>query len=257
MDLTEKWLLENVEKKLGCPPNVKTIYHYTTVEALVNGIIREDAEKGKEICFRATHINYLNDYEEFSVASLAFATKLSTSLRTETLEGWKKEIQKSWGDIFVLSFSRDKDSLPMWNTYANRGTGIALGIQKPQSTSETSVVLQCMYDKLPKDINNFPPTTFHLYHLYLPLLIKNRHYRYEKEVRYVGNFKDSKIKFRERNGIVIPYKEVYFPKEQLESVMIAPSLEQTLATDAIRKFLDNRGFEHVRIKTSTIPYRNL
>ena len=44
---------------------VMYLYHYTTVEALINGIVCTSPQNGEELCLRATHNQYMNDPTEF------------------------------------------------------------------------------------------------------------------------------------------------------------------------------------------------
>lgn len=91
----------------------------------------------------------------------------------------------------------------------------------------------------------------------MPQMLKDKAYDYEKEIRLIGDFKDAPIKFREKNGYVIPYKEVYFAKEHIKTIKLGPCMNQGNAEFSLRHFLDSRGFEHVKIEKSEIPYRNL
>jgi hypothetical protein len=45
------------------------IYHYTSLDALFNGILVPNPQQHKEICLWATHSNYLNDKSEIEFSS--------------------------------------------------------------------------------------------------------------------------------------------------------------------------------------------
>lgn len=47
--------------------NEKSLYYYTDMQALVNGIIVPSPEKGREICLWATKYSHLNDRQENKV----------------------------------------------------------------------------------------------------------------------------------------------------------------------------------------------
>ncbi len=96
-----------------------------------------------------------------------------------------------------------------------------------------------------------------LYVLYAPFLIKNPAYTEEQEVRLIGTFINSDIGFREKNGIVIPYKNLYFTEEQVEFVRIGPAVNQNEVEKSLRRYLDHKGLLRVNIEKSDIPYRNI
>lgn len=66
----KKYINSKLEK-----PGDSDLYHYTTIEALYNGILRKDAETDEEICLRSTSALYLNDPEEIKIG-LSFIEKL-------------------------------------------------------------------------------------------------------------------------------------------------------------------------------------
>lgn len=120
------------------------VYHYTSTDAF-NSILFSDP---KYVTLRASRYDRLNDTSEGEVAKEVYAKVCDTLLNEEkindeqcdflksirnnenevftkdcgdTIEGY---IQKF--DTFVCSFSKDKDSLPMWNYYGKSG-GYNLG----------------------------------------------------------------------------------------------------------------------------------
>ena len=82
-------------------------------------------------------------------------------------------------------------------------------------------------------------------------------FEYENEIRLIGDFKKEPVKFREKNGYIIPYKEIYFSKKQIKSITLGPCQNLDKAEYSLRQFLDSKGFEHVMIHKSIIPYRNI
>ena len=62
--------LDYIQEYLKKPNMSSGLYHYTSIEALYNGIIQQDCKLGQEICLRATNVLYLNDKEEIKIGML-------------------------------------------------------------------------------------------------------------------------------------------------------------------------------------------
>lgn len=260
MRKNEQNLIYYIDKHLSADVGVDTFYHYTTVDALVNGITRDNPQKGKEICLRATHCDFVNDPSEISWGA-GFIELFLSKCQNEVTE--KQRILERYKNLYLISFSQVPNSLPMWNTYANKSTGIAIGFKRIMSLSLSELVLKCWYDPkkilniIDEDIQSKYKILSFLCTAFLPQMLKHEAYTYEQEVRFIGEFKDSPTKFREKNGYVIPYKEVFFPKEQIESITLGPCAHQEIAESSLRQLLDSRGLGDVKIIKSDIPYRNL
>lgn len=258
-DIVQKYF-NYIDEYFSADKDVDRFYHYTDIGALINGIIPEHAELGKEVCMRATHARFLNDPEEIK-RGIDFLVEVSEkSSQANELSS----LLKSHGNLFLISFTQEKDSLPMWNTYANKSNGIAIGFERLKSLSFADLVLKCWYDigELTELIDHYLQLGKEkvdpiLYTICLPQIYKNKAYEYEKEIRLIGEFKELPTKFREKNGYIIPYKEVFFAKEQIKSITLGPCQNMDNAEYSLRQFLNSRGFEHVEIKRSEIPYRNI
>lgn len=259
MDMFEEYILSFLDKYLGVPMETP-LYHYTTIENLVNGIIREDTS----ICLRATHYKFLNDPTELK-EGINFSAEILSKIKPEKS---KKEyielIYKRLSDVFMISFSKNSDSLPMWNTYGNKGNGIAIRFQNLKSTSETSLLLKCWYDpnkeyeKLEQNVSEEELKRLSAPMLInCPLIFKNPDYKYEKEVRLIGQFEGLPVHYREKNGYIIPFKEVYFSKDNIKSITLGPCSNLDDIEDSLRRFLDDKGLQHIFIERSRIPYRNI
>ena len=120
--------LNEIEKGLGTD-NSGCFYHYTSPMGMV-GIL-----KGKKIWF--TDSDYLNDSSEghdvFNVIR-----KVLNNNDHRYKKGFPQEIKKAIGGIidnnvqrktFLCCFSRDNDSLPMWNYYVKNQNSIGFNIQ--------------------------------------------------------------------------------------------------------------------------------
>ena len=121
MDEFDKKYLSFVDKKFGAPQD-KPLYHYTSLDALVNGLIRQTNENESVVCFRATHCNYLNDPMELAIGQFFTSDFLARMFPQKTKKEWFQDLRQRYNDIYSISFSLKKDSLPMWNMYAKQCT---------------------------------------------------------------------------------------------------------------------------------------
>lgn len=98
-------------------------------------------------------------------------------------------------------------------------------------------------------------------------LMKNGHFSHEREKRLliITNRDDSKIHFRSRNGVLVPFLKmkilnlncrphIEFP---VEEIVIAPGQKQIYIADSIRYFLEKIQMNNLvnKIRLSDIPYR--
>lgn len=256
--LTSKQVMEY----FGAQPTVDSWYHYTSLDALINGIIGQNPEPQKEICLWATHSQYMNDPSEFSMGISLIDSMydiLGINNNTDLQQKWSctKEFYKS---CFLTCFSENADSLPMWNMYGNNGQGVALEFHKGMPEVDNEYILKCEYtpDSIIQRIKDLKPKGTEYIATYialLPFILKHSAYQYENEIRYVSNFPNIPTHFRCKNGKLILYKKVYLEKGLLKSVTIGPSANSELLENSLRLFLNERGFENIPIKKSIIPYR--
>lgn len=244
-------------------------YHYTTIEALL-GIL-----KTTDLCFWATHKNFLNDRTEGIFGKAILDELLPHSLPLSIL------------DIFILSLSEEINSLPMWNAYANQSQGVALKLNSNILQKLGSTFARCMYGEKAKEqvkqlanflsiskwhsqgsssqfTKNFQDTNmakvydmFIKNQTYLGLLysMKDETYEYEKEIRIFSSPEPSNIKYRIRKGVIIPYIEMHLPKECLEGIIIGSANNSELLEPSLHHLLENNGYSNVEITKSTLPHR--
>lgn len=121
-------------------------YHYTSTEAFLR--IMDDVDD-KSLKFHASDVFYLNDPSEMRFGYeviMNFIPKIEKELdvdeRIKLSKLWDRDktyTNKEWNNIhlkmiedsiyspYIISFSRNRESLPMWRMYGNNGTGVALG----------------------------------------------------------------------------------------------------------------------------------
>ena len=257
--------LKFIQKFFGS--SAKTLYHYTTMEALVNGIIVANPKEGKEICMRATHSDYMNDTSEVLIgvrflAEYYFKQQTDPVGKDKYINAFMRGLSPQWRR-YIISFSTKDDSLPMWNTYSDRGKGIVIGFEDMDSLNYKDLLLRCIYDakelenilnETPQNDNDSSYQT--LLKVYLPLILKDAAYSYEDEVRLIGVFEKSPQLFKYKKNLPVPYKEIFFKKEKMTSITIGPAADKEKVKKSLQRFLDNREFEHVKVKYSNIPYRD-
>ena len=123
-------------------------YHYTSVEVLMALL---DNYKNDTFKFHASSVFSLNDptemkygyekiiellpqiEEELSIKDEKY--KLSYFWKSDTMhtpDRWHQlhldMMENTFQHPFILSYSRNRDTLPMWNMYGNKGAGVALGL---------------------------------------------------------------------------------------------------------------------------------
>lgn len=149
IDTTKDWNLkiEDFPISKWFMPDDKILYHYTSVDALLGGIIVKDKPRpGKEICLWATNCRYMNDPEELNTG-IQFANKVLDSFFDESMQDdckQKEEEERLKDKTYITSFSSAVDCLPMWGMYGQNGRGLALGFDA--AVLKTSFnLLKCVY----------------------------------------------------------------------------------------------------------------
>lgn len=292
--LEESPTIKYFESIIKIPEEVTTIYHYTTIEALTNGIIVNNAIKDKEICLWASNCEYMNDPDEVKTGYQFLNKIIGSYLDNKENLPYVSEYDYTIKDkIFITSFSTQNDSLPMWKMYGKDGKGIALGIDKEIITKVYKpLIYKCIYNsdkhireisqilkpkKITRDSNIYDSeelkkglekiletaisgiigvindivTTL----AYSIFLVKNKDYSYEDEIR-LYTIAEENIAFRCKNDLIIPYINVFLPKEALKEIWIGPTNDLNRTNKSLRTFLDAKGFNNVKILKSNIHYRS-
>lgn len=277
------WKFFYQEKLSRC----KSIYHYTDLSALINGIIVQEPEEGKEICLWATRCTHMNDKKELKEGLQSAIRSLKESMdgNTDIVKG---AANRAYADVkasHIISFSMAKDNLPMWNTYGHNASGVMLVFDVEALHDAGKFIVPCIYKNdfyyercqqkfrdfdllphydVPDEVSSsieFLGTVLALILAYYILLQKNSDFEYEDEIRMLCagtplSEEQNTIKYRTNNkGMIIPYTETYFPKQVLKEIWIGPTLDIDSTVETLREFLDSKGFEHTKIVKSRIPYR--
>lgn len=249
------------------------LYYYTDIDALLNGIIVKDPKENKEICLWATRCTHLNDKNEL----MEGIEQMKKIVKPHVVEKLNEAVKVG----HTISFSRQRDSLPMWSMYGRNGTGVMLSFdvevlaEKYFNRLQPCVYVGTEYDNDVfdniykrdwgeefKNANNKMKSDVSICMAFQYIMLrKNRTFEYEDECRIIGigfpyfmKEKDREVLYRNKNGIIVPYIEEFFPKEALKEVMLGPNLDPELSKATLEEFLNSRGF-NVEVKMSKVPYR--
>ena len=283
------------------------IYHYTNASALL-GMFRNCSKDNPYITMWATHSLYLNDpteYEygkevclrllksveedynipqEIRLSKVVLDNKTGIKPYLHLMDVANSMTPKSVGEgtPYIISLSENRDTLPMWNTYAQRGNGIAIGFDKDLLNKENGkwVVKKCYYDVEDKGYNQVKSHMRSMYdeikfknniglalelhqtayfiqelHSEIAAYIKHKAYKDEREVRCKIS-RAADIRFRESNGLIIPYVEVEIPIECIKEIIIGPTNDSERMSTALFMLVNKIGCKNgLEVKKSQIPYR--
>jgi len=118
------------------------------------------------------------------------------------------------------------------------------------------VFLAALFSKNEKPIGEQLDDSGIMSFLHFMMFAKAPAYEYENEIRLlIQPDKDSKIKHRCQNNLIVPYIENFFPKKALKEIWIGPTNDMERTEKSLRSYLDSKGFSDVQIRRSTVPHR--
>lgn len=288
-----KKLKKYIDKFTVKPEAVAEMYHYTTIEALFNGILVKEATPQKEICLRASDARYMNDPTEMKVG---FDFLESFDGKTIGVKEILSSFYEGFSQSYLTSFSLRRDSLMMWHMYSNNATGISLcfDVDKMQEDSKDSM-LRCIYytkemseqiEAYLKELNIKKETeditlgmiVLFLYSLLMDkgktfekifpnmedflmfvLSLKSPAYKDEQEIRLLmmpeEMDEESTVKYQLRNNLIVPYIEYYMSKDSLREIIVGPNNDMPRTIISIQDYLDHLGLDHIKVSPSAVPYR--
>lgn len=264
------------------------IYHYCDGNALL-GIV-----EGQTI--RATDFRYCNDDREISHGLNALrqecrvlASGNPNAFKTNLLIRLEQDLQdEDRLTAFGCCLSEKPDQLSQWRGYADQGRGYCIGFDMralihalPGSGAFCKVIYDAttqaalcrsVIEALVNELNDLHNLHGHseedLLRYISPTVsafatrFKDQGFGEEQEIRIVSAI-DSELvryqetKFRNRAGVMIPYREFKPPLGQkipIQKVFIGPGLAGKRAEKSLRIFLDTNGYDSTEIEPSTIPY---
>lgn len=197
-------------------------------------------------------------------------------------------------DLYIASFSNLSDALNMWTYYtkSNSSDGYCIGFNSGTVFADKKVDLSIHHvfyaetdktqiiDELIKKLYDFyifikeqtstEPQFTELFVsnyintacAYIGCFFKHSAFSVENEVRaalFIKNeegYKRLEKEHRVSQGVIIPYTELKFENQDILSVTLSPTLDESIASTGVQYLRDqfNYNFE---IKNSTIPFRNI
>lgn len=271
------------------PVEVPYVYHYTSLDALFNGMLLEQPVDGMQICLWASSVLCVNDTQEVRIA---FDFVRDHIVKIEDANDDVSMMTEMLADYYVTSFSLLRDSLLMWQRYAKNATGISIcfDVNVLRQSAKDSLI-KCVYlkpevlDKIRSYMKDSKPVSCTVGQFVLVCFVllvglskskdrdkvvgrisafldflmslKNRDYIDENEARLfvVEQNNNAKSRVREQKDIV-EYVERFFPKEAVVEIMVGPNnLDKEKTALFIKRYLDRIGMSHVKVTTSGVHYR--
>jgi len=97
-------------------------------------------------------------------------------------------------------------------------------------------------------------------------VFKNKSFSYEKEIRAILHIpkteksiegKISERKYRQSNGLIVPYVKYNIDKIHVKSITLAPTIKEQTAINNLEDYLCSKNMNHVNIIASDIPIRSV
>lgn len=112
-----------------------------------------------------------------------------------------------------------------------------------------------IYDDIMKDVEAI---------LYVKIInyaffFKNYHFKHEDEYRVVflldKKYTKKLVKYRVREGVIIPYIELKYQKSSINEIRISPQNKKELSQKSIEFYLNGNEYKDIRVIKSEIPFR--
>ena len=196
---------------------------------------------------------------------------------------------------YICSFSLERDLLPMWRMYSKSEhyEGFSLGVYNEifrhhscfekgysielRKTIYSNEEKEKLFDELILPICGFYKSAtkieknncINLIRNFIyknQFVFKNQAFEYEKEVRAIlhvpkeqrSAFQNiSERKYRESNGVFIPFIEFELPKNSVRSINLAPTFKEKIAEQNLKDFLESKGYDNIKVFPSNIPIRGM
>ena len=189
---------------------------------------------------------------------------------------------------YVLSFSHEIDNLPMFRMYSDDASGICVVFSYARLKNSLRLYDVCYNQEIQKEGYTAYDMSKTVYSLYLDSLhereldkeqkfnlmleslvsytsiiaayIKRGDYKYEKEMRHWElNSPTDGVKFRtNKNGNIIPYKNVAVPLHAVKKLIIGPCADFETTKYAIELEFKSKGIQEIpEIVKSNIKYRRV
>lgn len=281
------------------------IYHYTSPKGFFNilqaGNVNlwfsrydslNDVMEGKNIfkiyqavCDQLRESQLINEEFYQAIYDLQIPEKEFFSYYDESSN--TSEIKAQEYERYLCCFSKNRDSLPMWNYYSKEGKyegyniGVSFFDMHLHSTHVNDHILKLytvVYDDREK-ANQIKKQILFYYSLFknfknhittirnflstflksLSLIFKESCFSHEEEVRAIltvsTNQNRFEVKHRQKNGYDIPYIEYSLPITTVKSITIGPLLDEKRTREEVTLMLVDRDYNVTDIRASQIPIR--
>lgn len=193
---------------------------------------------------------------------------------------------------YIISFSTEEDSLPMWNYYSkgnyyegfnirfypneiidtlqnyfkDKFVNVWLGpvvYDKDAQKDLTKKLILTLFESYDGENQEFLTDFISRRLLDLSLVFKNEKFKHENEVRIVidvaENENDISVKYRTYKGYTIPYIEIKIHKDKVISVTLGPlplrNTEIKKQKQIVKERLKRNGYNNAFVNSSEIPVR--
>lgn len=307
--------LENYLINARWNPEVETevplhecLYHYTSADSFLN-IVQPEG-----ILLWASRIDCMNDRMEWLHAAEIYRavcnqllkegeisdnfyqaiSHIKPSSKQLFLNKTNKNIISAHQEKcsrFICCFSKEQDSLPMWNYYSksNARSGYNIGFfngeiidsKRDYTGPYVYHTYRVIYDdstkfdiirKRIKELGDLVHTKEELeivadeisyFLLEWAITFKCSDFAYENEVRLLVDVPlseaEKQVKYRTNNGLIVPYIEVCFPHDILSYVKIGPLSclpdDNELQRKIVKEMLSSRGYRNIDVSSSKVPIR--
>lgn len=269
------------------------LYHYTNGNGFIG--IMDSSE------LHCSHISFLNDpsehiYFDEVLNKILLDSKNCKEIYDSLYNDSYFGSQYYNREYYVLSFSRNGDSLSMWNYYSN-GNGYNLGLNIENiiknNTGKVGYIspIKLVYDeseqckllkgyiesfkkeliKIKKLDLNIPDNSYEEEHLIMKFIdgligmrfrFKHSGYDREEEIRFLVSKpewnKGTNFYRISKNGVVVEYIKLSFDiKKDLESITIHP-LGGSLHLEGLKRYLNSKGINgKLKLENSKLPFRSV
>lgn len=260
------------------------LYHYTSLNAFFE-IMRGVQNIDSDLKFWASHVSFMNDPEEYMYLIREIGEMLREhELFTESDGMYHLAESLRWdihsldiisGQPAVFSLSEKRDELTMWQVYGQSGRGIAIGFDKNAlaNISEEWQLHKCRYlshenirevidiEEVRACFGGDEEGNARADLLALNRIISNRILVKHPAFSHEGEWRLSKndhlnYKYRERNGLIIPYLELILKAGTIREIWIGPTAYPTLSEKSMQMFLHSLHINYNLYKSS-VPYTNI
>lgn len=271
-------IINDILTEHGKKVNDEHIYHYTNAAGLKSIL------EGKTLWF--SERNYMNDiydekYIQNYVKNKGFNKDIIKNLEVTTPQyifstSLEKDLIHQWSyyggnDAYCIELDRTKLICFLYNAREKEEEfyyGPVFYIKDKKSNDDSIKIID---DVITEYINSTKKDAeeYKKVYRYFYSLVKQYGHYCEKEYRFVFHTK-REAKFRVRNGLFIPYIEIFNNKSSnvethdneekqplpITKIMIGPSNHEHIAEKSLRLFLDKNGYGSIKIEKSKMNIRN-